>query len=128
MNGANVMGGSPSGTDMPGALAVEAAGDVDAALGRDLVYVCERELGDGSIDIHDNVENTFVENSFAEEDVVGRAAIESEKGGYRCVCSSSFSSVHSTLECSDNACHAKYGCGRSTDRTNVSKMPAAAEL
>lgn len=85
MTGTHEMGGSPSAMGMPGALAVEAAEDVVDALGLDLPFDFDGDLGDGSIDIHDNVENTFVENNLDEEDVVDRPAIESDEGACRCV-------------------------------------------
>lgn len=84
ITGTHVMGGSPSDMGMPDALAVEVAGDVNAALGPDLAFVFDGELGDGSIDIHDNVENTFVDINIAEE-VLERPPIEMEEGACRCV-------------------------------------------
>ena len=87
VTGTHVTGGSPYAMGMAGALAVEAVGDVNAALGpdSDLSFVFDGELGDGSMDIHDNVENTFVENNLDEEDLVDRPAIESGEGACRCV-------------------------------------------
>lgn len=81
--GTHVMGANPSAMDMPGASAIEAAEDVNAALGPDLAFVFDDELGDGSIGIHDNVENTFVENNIAEE-VVDRHPTEMGEGACRC--------------------------------------------
>lgn len=74
--GTHVVGGTPSAMDMlPGVSAVEAAGDVNAALGPDLAFVFDGELCDASIGINDNVENTFVDNNIAAA-VVDRSPIE----------------------------------------------------
>lgn len=81
--GTHVMEGSPSAMGMPGASVVEAVEDANAALGPDLAYVVDGELGDGGIGIHDNVENTFVENTAIAEGVVDRPPIELEEGACR---------------------------------------------
>lgn len=91
VTGTHVMGGSPSAMGMLGVSAVEAAGDVDAALGPDLAFGID-ELGDSNIGIHDSFENTFVDNSVV-EDVVGRPPIEPGEGACRCVRASGGSSI-----------------------------------
>lgn len=83
----HMMGGSsPPAMGISGVSAGEADGDVDAALGPDLAFVFDGELGDGSIGIHDNLENTFGENHTA-QDVVSCPPIEllEEDDACRCV-------------------------------------------
>lgn len=93
MAGSHVLGDSPSAMGMAGTSSIQGAGDVNDALGTDLGFVFDGELGDGDIDIHDNVENTFIDSNIGEDDDVQRPPNETGEGNCRCVVALGLSSM-----------------------------------